>query len=118
MGDLSIFIQVTEAEMQHREEPEPVPSQEDSVSVIPTEGQIQAHRETLGSAGAPMSMTTSPPDSQRPLSPGEGDTSSPEEQGVMVKKSRVAVGVLNKEGEQPETPLAAEEYGYVVTDQK
>ncbi|KAL7991879.1 hypothetical protein Chor_016135 [Crotalus horridus] len=109
---------VTEAEMQHREEPEPVPSQEDSISVIPTEGQIQAHRERFGSAGGPMSMTTSPPESQKPLSPGEGDTSSPEEQGMMVKKSRVAIGVLNKDGEQPETPLAAEEYGYVVTDQK
>ncbi|KAG8125314.1 hypothetical protein E2320_020498, partial [Naja naja] len=106
---------VTEAEMQHGEEPEPVPSQEDSVSVIPTEGQIQAHGETFGSTGASISMTTSPPDSHKPLSPEEGDASSPEEQVAMVKKSRMVIGVFNKDEAQP---LAAEEYGYVVTDQK
>uniref|UniRef100_A0A2D4KHI0 Receptor-type tyrosine-protein phosphatase-like N n=2 Tax=Micrurus paraensis TaxID=1970185 RepID=A0A2D4KHI0_9SAUR len=106
---------VTEAEMQHGEEPEPVPSEEDSVSVIPTEGQIQALGETFGSTGASISMTTSPPDSHKPLSPGEGDTSSPEEQAAMVKKSRMVIGVLNKDEAQPS---AAEEYGYVVTDQK
>ncbi|XP_063145015.1 receptor-type tyrosine-protein phosphatase-like N isoform X2 [Candoia aspera] len=109
---------VTEAEMQHGEELELLPSQEDSVSVIPTEGQIQAHGETLGSTEAHVAMTTSPPESHKPFRPGEGDTSSPEEQVVMVKKSRMAVGVLSRDEEQPETPLAAEEYGYVVTDQK
>ncbi|KAM6460489.1 receptor-type tyrosine-protein phosphatase-like N isoform 2-T2 [Liasis olivaceus] len=109
---------VTEAEMQHGEELEPLPSQEDSISVIPTEGQIQAQGETLGSTEAHVAMTTSPPESHKPLHPGEGDTSGPEEQVVMVKKSRMAVGVLNRDEEQQETPLAAEEYGYIVTDQK
>ncbi|XP_007419889.1 receptor-type tyrosine-protein phosphatase-like N, partial [Python bivittatus] len=107
---------VTEAEMQHGEELEPLPSQEDSISVIPTEGQIQAQGETLGSTEAHVAMTTSPPESHKPLHPGEGDSSSPEV--VMVKKSRMAVGVLNRDEEQQETPLAAEEYGYIVTDQR
>ncbi|XP_070585616.1 receptor-type tyrosine-protein phosphatase-like N isoform X3 [Erythrolamprus reginae] len=109
---------VTEAEMQHGEGPEPAPSQEDSVSVIPTEGQIQALREAFGSTGGPTSMTTSPPDSHKPLSLSESDTRDPEEQVAMMKKSHMVIGLLRKDEEQPETPLVAEEYGYVVTDQK
>ncbi|XP_044294294.1 receptor-type tyrosine-protein phosphatase-like N isoform X2 [Varanus komodoensis] len=107
----------TEAEMQHGDEPEPPPSQESDASTAPTEGQIQAEGETLGPPKATAVLTTASPQQPQPLHPAEGDAARPPGQ-VMVKKSYTAPGGTGKEAERPETALTAEEYGYIVTDQK
>ncbi|XP_053132149.1 receptor-type tyrosine-protein phosphatase-like N isoform X2 [Hemicordylus capensis] len=108
---------VTEAEMQHGEELEPpLPSQESYVSAVPSEGQIQAQAETLGPTKAAM-MTVSP-EQPEPLPPGEGVTTRSEGQVVVMKKSHAALGGPGRDEERPEATLAAEEYGYIVTDQK
>ncbi|XP_042335029.1 receptor-type tyrosine-protein phosphatase-like N isoform X2 [Sceloporus undulatus] len=107
----------TEAEMQHGGKLEPLPSQGSHVSAIPTEGQIQAQGETVGPTEARIAVTTASPENLELLYPGKEDTSGLEGQ-VFVKKSHTTYGGPNKEEEQPETALAAEEYGYIVTDQK
>ncbi|XP_054826059.1 receptor-type tyrosine-protein phosphatase-like N [Eublepharis macularius] len=111
------FKRVTEAEMQHGDELEPPPSQESYVSSNPTEGQILAQVEALGPTKAKEWTITVSPEQPEPLQPGEGDKTGPEGQ-VVVKKSRSALGGPGRAEEQPETALAAEEYGYIVTDQK
>lgn len=116
-GDVSFSPQVTEAEMQHGEELDLPPSQETYISAAPTEGQIQAQRETLGPTKAQSGMTTASPEQPESLHPGEGDTTGPKGQ-VVVKKSRTALGGPGRDEERPEKALAAEEYGYIVTDQK
>ncbi|XP_062972869.1 receptor-type tyrosine-protein phosphatase-like N isoform X2 [Elgaria multicarinata webbii] len=108
----------TEAEMQHGEDVEPPPSRESYASAVPTEGQIQAQRKTLSPTKATAAVTTASPPQPEPLRPGEGDTAGPQGQ-VMVKKSYTTLGGRGREEERPETTLAAaEEYGYIVTDQK
>uniref|UniRef100_A0A6J0TJK6 Receptor-type tyrosine-protein phosphatase-like N isoform X2 n=1 Tax=Pogona vitticeps TaxID=103695 RepID=A0A6J0TJK6_9SAUR len=106
----------TEAEMQHGEELEPPPSQQGYISTLPTEGQIQAQGETLGPTEAKMAMTTSSPEEHEPMHPNERDTGGSVGQ-VMEKKSHTAYGGPSKELGRSETTLAAEEYGYIVTDQ-
>ncbi|XP_061465380.1 receptor-type tyrosine-protein phosphatase-like N isoform X2 [Rhineura floridana] len=107
---------VTEAEMQHGEELEPPPSPESYVSAVPTEGQVQAQGETLGPTKAKPVMITASPEQPEPLRIGEGDTTGPKRQ-VVVKKSHTALGGPGRDEEQTGTALAAEEYGYIVTDQ-
>ncbi|XP_066467688.1 receptor-type tyrosine-protein phosphatase-like N isoform X2 [Tiliqua scincoides] len=109
---------VTEAEMQHGEElePPPLPSQGSYVSAVPTEGQIQAQGETLGSSKA-KAATTAFPKQPELLYPGEEDTTDPKGL-VVLKKSYAASGVPGQDEERTKSMLAAEEYGYIVTDQK
>ncbi|KAJ6651014.1 hypothetical protein lerEdw1_001185, partial [Lerista edwardsae] len=112
---------VTEAEMQHGEElePPPLPSQGSSVSALPTEGQIQSQQETLGPTKAKAAMTTTAASPKQPhlLRSVEGDTT--DSKGLVVlKKSYAALGVPGQEEERTKSVLAAEEYGYIVTDQK
>ncbi|XP_033016060.1 receptor-type tyrosine-protein phosphatase-like N isoform X4 [Lacerta agilis] len=109
---------VTEAEMQHGEELEPPPSQESYVSAVPTEGQVQAQRETLSPTKAKITMTTASPEQPEPLHAGEGEAAGLKRQVVVMKKSHTSVGGPGKDEDRPETALAAEEYGYIVTDQK
>ncbi|XP_060118000.1 receptor-type tyrosine-protein phosphatase-like N isoform X2 [Heteronotia binoei] len=108
---------VTEAEMQHGDELELPPSQESYVSSSPTEGQILAQVEALGPTKAKMWTTVASPEQPESLLPGERDKSGPEGQ-MVVKKSHSTLGGPGEAEEQPETALAAEEYGYIVTDQK
>ncbi|XP_028597081.2 receptor-type tyrosine-protein phosphatase-like N isoform X3 [Podarcis muralis] len=109
---------VTEAEMQHGEELEPPPSQESYVSAVPTEGQVQAQRETLSPTKAKITMTTASPEQPEPLRAGEGEAAGLKRQVAVMKKSHTSVGGPGKDEDRPETALAAEEYGYIVTDQK
>lgn len=112
--------QVTEAEMQHGEElePPPLPSQGSFVSAVPTEGQIQSQQATLGPTKAKAAMTTmASPKQPHLLHPFEGDTT--DSKGLVVlKKSYTALGVPGRDEERTKSVLAAEEYGYIVTDQK
>nr|XP_028597081.1 receptor-type tyrosine-protein phosphatase-like N isoform X4 [Podarcis muralis] len=109
---------VTEAEMQHGEELEPPPSQESYVSAVPTEGQVQAQREMLSPTKAKITMTTASPEQPEPLRAGEGEAAGLKRQVAVMKKSHTSVGGPGKDEDRPETALAAEEYGYIVTDQK
>ncbi|KAJ7346011.1 hypothetical protein JRQ81_001961 [Phrynocephalus forsythii] len=71
-------------------------------------------RETLGPTEAKMEITTSSP--EEPPPPKERDTSGSMGQ-VMAKKSHTGYGGPGKEVDRVEATLAAEEYGYIVTDQ-
>uniref|UniRef100_A0A670JQ18 Protein tyrosine phosphatase receptor type N n=1 Tax=Podarcis muralis TaxID=64176 RepID=A0A670JQ18_PODMU len=106
------------AEMQHGEELEPPPSQESYVSAVPTEGQVQAQREMLSPTKAKITMTTASPEQPEPLRAGEGEAAGLKRQVAVMKKSHTSVGGPGKDEDRPETALAAEEYGYIVTDQK
>ncbi|XP_077176913.1 receptor-type tyrosine-protein phosphatase-like N isoform X3 [Paroedura picta] len=108
---------VTEAEMHHGNEPGLPPSQESYVSSGPTEGQILAQVEVLGPTKAKAWTTMASPEPPEPLRPGEEDKTGPEGQ-MVVKKSHSTLGRPGRAEERPETALAAEEYGYIVTDQK
>nr|XP_034982724.1 receptor-type tyrosine-protein phosphatase-like N [Zootoca vivipara] len=107
---------VTEAEMQHGEELEPPPSQESYVSAVPTEGQEQ--RETLSPTKAKITMTTASPEQPEPLHAGEEEAAGLKRQVAVMKKSHTPGGGPGKDEDRPETALTAEEYGYIVTDQK
>uniref|UniRef100_A0A670JRA6 Protein tyrosine phosphatase receptor type N n=1 Tax=Podarcis muralis TaxID=64176 RepID=A0A670JRA6_PODMU len=118
VSDVPLSPQVTEAEMQHGEELEPPPSQESYVSAVPTEGQVQAQREMLSPTKAKITMTTASPEQPEPLRAGEGEAAGLKRQVAVMKKSHTSVGGPGKDEDRPETALAAEEYGYIVTDQK
>lgn len=109
--------QVTEAEMQHGDEVALPPSPESSASSDPTEGQILAQAETLGPTEVKAWTTVASPEQPELLRFGEGDKTGPEEK-VVVKKSHSTLRGSGRAEERPETTLAAEEYGYIVTDQK
>ncbi|KAH0621206.1 hypothetical protein JD844_022279 [Phrynosoma platyrhinos] len=115
--DQLLSPQATEAEMQHGGKLEPPPSQGSHVSAIPTEGQIQAQGETIGPTEARTAVTTASPENPEPLYPAKGDASGPKGQ-VVVKKSHTTYRESSREEDQSETGLAAEEYGYIITDQK
>ncbi|KAL8183002.1 UNVERIFIED_CONTAM: hypothetical protein K2H54_011720, partial [Gekko kuhli] len=108
---------VTEAEMQHGDELKLPPSQESYVSSGPTERQILAQAEALGPTKAKAWTTVASPEQPEPLRPGEGDETGAEGQ-VIVKKSHSASGGPGRAEERMEAALAAEEYGYIITDQK
>uniref|UniRef100_A0ACB8G1I2 Uncharacterized protein n=1 Tax=Sphaerodactylus townsendi TaxID=933632 RepID=A0ACB8G1I2_9SAUR len=108
---------VTEAEMQHGNESELPPSQASYVSSGPTEGQILAQVDTLGPTKAKAWTTTASPEQPESLHAEKGDKTGPERQ-VVVKKSHSSLRGPGRAEELTETALAAEEYGYIVTDQK
>ncbi|TFJ98368.1 prostate-associated microseminoprotein [Platysternon megacephalum] len=118
--------QVTEGEMQHGEEPEPPPS-----TVPPPENPASAASRTEGprweEAAGPARGSARPtsasqaelqaPGQAAPRGPTAGDVLHLHKPVPMEKKSYTEPRGHGRKGEQPE-PRPAEEYGYIVTDQK
>uniref|UniRef100_A0A8D0HQ46 Protein tyrosine phosphatase receptor type N n=1 Tax=Sphenodon punctatus TaxID=8508 RepID=A0A8D0HQ46_SPHPU len=114
-GDVSLLRQVTEGEMQHGDEPEPPPSSTPTAG--PKQGEVTspAGGQAGGTADSPV-----PAAAQDPAGPG--GVLRPEGQQVLVKKNpqvaAAAAAARGGDGEQPEAMRVAEEYGYILTDQK
>uniref|UniRef100_A0A8C8SIX6 Protein tyrosine phosphatase receptor type N n=1 Tax=Pelusios castaneus TaxID=367368 RepID=A0A8C8SIX6_9SAUR len=117
--------QVMEGEMQHGEELEPPPS-----TLPPPENPASAAVSTEGPrwevAAVPVHGSSKPTLSQTerqvpgqagPRDPAGGQVLSPDRQVPVEKKSYPEPGGHGEKGEQQETQHA-EEYGYIVTDQK